>query len=93
MPAPKADDPLLCPASNSTSYSPGGLNDWEAREAYGERWWICPACKRALKRLAGAHRVRSRTTWSLDQTRDILANITPAEIASATATDPTRSKA
>lgn len=90
MPTPKADDPLRCPGSDNADL----VKDWELRTGRHDRldtWWICPACKRALKRCAGPHRVRSRTTWSLDQTRDILANITLAEIASATATDPSRS--
>lgn len=82
MPHPQRDDPLRCPGSDRT--------DYEVRMGYREEWFICPECKRALKRIHGAHRVRSRTTVSLDKTRDILAKITQAEIASATATDPTR---
>lgn len=82
MPSPQLDDPLRCPGSDRT--------DYEVRSTYFDDWFICPECKRALRRIHGAHRVRSRTTASLDKTRDILAKITPAEIASATATDTTR---
>lgn len=85
MPRPAPDDPLLCPGS----YRDGGF---EVRIAHDERWYVCPACRRGLKAL-GLHRVRSKTTASLDKTRDILINITPAQIALATATDPTRSTA
>lgn len=72
MPIPTADDPLRCPGSDRT--------DYERREGRWETWWICGTCTRVLKRVAGAHRVRSRTTQSLDKTRDILADVTREEI-------------
>lgn len=54
MPRPTWNDPDRC-----------------AGEAYEERhgWLYCTRCDRVLK-ARGAHRVRSRTTASLDKLRD-----------------------
>jgi hypothetical protein len=67
MPAPKADDPFLCTRSNT-------LLD-ESCIQHG--WVVCPDCQRVLKPtqtniLIRMHRIRSRTTDSLDKVRDSL---------------------
>lgn len=58
MPRPTPDDPNLCS---------GEASDLTPKHG----WLICSRCKRALKQV-GAHRVRSRTTTSLDKLRDSL---------------------
>lgn len=85
MPAPKDNDPLLCPGSQSTDY------------VITNGWVVCNHCDRVLKPvkegpstqrgkntladgtyredgwpLTRKHRVRSRTTASMDKTRDTL---------------------
>lgn len=67
VPRPTADDPLLCEGDERDQYV----------ESHG--WLLCSACTRVLKQ-KGAHRVRSRTTMSMDRTRDVLlaAGIPPA---------------
>jgi hypothetical protein len=58
MPRPTADDPNLCS---------GTIKDLVEDKG----WLVCERCGRVLKQ-SGAHRVRSRTTQSLDNTRDSL---------------------
>lgn len=66
MPRPTGDDPNLCPGTVA-----------DLTEQHG--WLVCGSCTRVLKQ-SGAHRVRSRTTTSMDRTRDTLlaAKIPPA---------------
>ena len=58
MPRPTPNDPNLCPGSDK-------LAEYEQRHG----WLVCGSCGRTLKQ-AGAHRVRSRTTASMDRLRD-----------------------
>lgn len=67
MPRPTPDDPNLCP---------GTVADLVQDES---GWLVCIRCTRVLKQ-SGAHRVRSRTTTSIDRLRDglIAAGVGPA---------------
>lgn len=58
MPRPGPDDPNLCSGTVA-----------DLTEQHG--WLVCAACTRVLKQ-SGAHRVRSRTTKSMDSLRDSL---------------------